>query len=138
MQEYGWFHWNDLRDMVWVVEKRATARQKQLFVCECVRRLWPLLQDVRSRTAVEVAELFVDHRASKQQLKAARRAAATAIAELGTEVQGQLCPSYTQQQLHEDEWRCMRGWTDTPGFRQPWQPRGLRTRVYSVVMCFSG
>jgi hypothetical protein len=104
MQEYGWLHWNDLGDMVQVVEERATARQKRLFVCACVRRLWPLLQDERSRTAVEVAELFVDHQASKQQLKAARRAAATAIAEARSEVLGELYPSHTQQQLHEDEW----------------------------------
>jgi hypothetical protein len=54
---------------------RASDRKLRLFICACVRRIWPLLSDARSRQAVEIAERFADGDASADQLDAAAQAA---------------------------------------------------------------
>ena len=47
-------------------------RKLRLFACACVRRIWPLLQDERSRTAVEMAERYADHPGGHAQLSRVR------------------------------------------------------------------
>jgi hypothetical protein len=54
---------------------RVSDRKLRLFGCACVRRLWPLLADVRARRAVEVAERFADGGASRVELHAAQEGA---------------------------------------------------------------
>lgn len=50
---------------------QMTSRQYRLFSCATCRDIWPLLTDERSRKAVEVAELYVDNKASAGELATA-------------------------------------------------------------------
>jgi hypothetical protein len=55
-----------LRESGWADERRG-----RLFACACVRRIWLLLADETSQTAVEVAERFADGLASEEELNQA-------------------------------------------------------------------
>ena len=75
--------WKKCRDpewMLWTLEKIGYADDRVLLLwsCWCVRQVWHLLTDERSRRAVEVAEAFVEGRASQEDLAAACAAARAA------------------------------------------------------------
>ena len=63
--------------LVWVATRRGvlTDTELRLFACWCVRQIWHLLTDKRSRRAVEVAERFAEGKATQDELTAARAAA---------------------------------------------------------------
>ena len=77
---------NGLRDALWalraVPDEQAAERDKlaRLFACWCLRQIWHLLTDDRSRTAVEVAERYAVGNATLDALNAAAYAAADAAA----------------------------------------------------------
>jgi hypothetical protein len=80
MQEYGWLHWDDFRDMVGIIETIPNnSRRVRLAACAIIRRAWDLLEDSRCRRAVELAEEYADFRTTRQQMKAARKAAEAAV-----------------------------------------------------------
>ncbi len=64
---------------------RASARQLRLFACACVRRIWHLLSDARSREVVEVTERHVEGRASRLEWLAVRDTAVSAASALGAD-----------------------------------------------------
>ena len=72
---------NGLDDALWalcaVPEEQTAERDRltRLFACWCVRQVWHLLTDERSRHAVEVAERYVAGNATDVELAAARDAA---------------------------------------------------------------
>ena len=79
MTEAEWLSSTIPRAMLMALEDRANAREidrkLRLFACACARRVWHLLEDERSRKAVEVAERFAEGMASPEQLDAAYDAA---------------------------------------------------------------
>lgn len=66
--------------LIWAATRPGvlTDRELRLFACWCVRQVWHLLTDDRSRHAVEVAEKYAIGTASKEELSAAWSAARSA------------------------------------------------------------
>ena len=80
MTEAEWFACTDPQNMLKYLlrEQLSSDRKFRLFACACIRSVWHLLSDPRSRAAVEVAELFADGLATRNDLDAAGTAAWTA------------------------------------------------------------
>lgn len=71
MTEAEWGSYTDPTPMLIFMQGRASARKLRLFGCACVRRVWHLLTEPRSRYAVEVAERFADGQAERNDLRTA-------------------------------------------------------------------
>jgi hypothetical protein len=71
MTEGEWLACSDPKPMLEFLRGRASERKLRLFACACVRRLWHLLADARSRRAVEVAERYADGQAGAEDLRLA-------------------------------------------------------------------
>jgi hypothetical protein len=65
-----------LREMEKRNRTKSGRRKFRLFAVGCCRLIWDHLPDAQLREAVEIAERFADGQAKKQQLTAARHAAA--------------------------------------------------------------
>jgi hypothetical protein len=69
--EAEWDGCTEPRKLVEYLRGLASERRFRLFACACCRQVWGLLDDARSRKAVEVAERFADGLTSRGQLRAA-------------------------------------------------------------------
>ena len=81
MNEAEWLECDDPSQMLALLESRGCGnnRKFRLFAVGCCRNIWPGLQDVRSRAAVEVAERFADGLATQSELRTAFSAASAAV-----------------------------------------------------------
>jgi hypothetical protein len=77
MDAAEWDASTDPEAMVRALPGLTRSRKAQLFACACTRRGWHLLTDERLRTAVEVAERFVDDAATYDELRWAYQEACT-------------------------------------------------------------
>jgi hypothetical protein len=77
MTEAEWLACADPTEMMYVSGERGrlTERRDRYFSCACCRRIWHLLPDKASRTAIRVAEQYLDGLASVELLDTASRAA---------------------------------------------------------------
>lgn len=71
MNDARWLNCTDPIPMLDFLGENASERKLRLFAVACCRRLWPLLTDERSRTAVEVAELNADNQIKNDDLRQA-------------------------------------------------------------------
>src|SRR5437867_1100242 len=78
MTERDWEEATDPSPMLRWLRNRASDRKLRLFACACVRRVAHLLEDERSRRALEVAERFAEGLANEADLRAAADAADSA------------------------------------------------------------
>jgi hypothetical protein len=77
--------WRACTDPVRVLRglrNRVSPRKLRLFACACARQFWPLLQDARSRNAVETAEQYAEGKVDLRQLQHVRAAALEATHQL--------------------------------------------------------
>lgn len=75
MTEEDWLTTLDAERMLRFVNDSSSHRKLRLFCITCCRRVWEMLEDERSRQAVEVAERHADGLAKPGELAAARAAA---------------------------------------------------------------
>lgn len=68
MIESDWMTSKKPQAMLKAIREKISDRKLRLFACACVRQVWHLLADVRSRTAVETAERFADGSAADSDL----------------------------------------------------------------------
>ena len=63
--------------LIWIATQDGVLDDKtiRLFACWCVRQVWHLLDDERSRNAVVVSEKYANEEATKKELDIARDAA---------------------------------------------------------------
>lgn len=61
MTEMGWVTATDpMPGVEWLLKRKGSKRKLRLFAVACCRRIWHLLNDERSRQAVDKTELFAD------------------------------------------------------------------------------
>jgi hypothetical protein len=82
--EYDWRHCSDLNLMLDSLKDCVSSRKVALFGCACCRRIWDLLIDEHSRTAVATRELHADKLATASELQHAWEGAYAASGILAT------------------------------------------------------
>src|SRR4051794_18344837 len=85
MTEAEWLTSTDPDLVLDFLKGQASDRKLRLFAVACGRRIWHLLNDERSRSAVEVAEQFADGSVSADELEQEREVAFDVAAGLASD-----------------------------------------------------
>ncbi len=72
MSELEWVECTDPTPMLDFLKGRASDRKLRLFACACCRRVWDLMPNRRSRSAVEAGEQFADGLITVEQLRSVK------------------------------------------------------------------
>jgi hypothetical protein len=78
MTEAAWLNGTDPQPMLELLRGKVSDRKLRLFAVACCRRVWHLLEDKRSRRAVETAEAYAAGKRTISQMEKQYRAASTA------------------------------------------------------------
>jgi hypothetical protein len=135
MTEDGWLVETDPARMLGHLFPSNTDRRDRLFAIACARRIWHLLDDPRSRHAVETAERYVDGLATPDELEAAADAAASRDDGGGVQIPIELGTEAANAAFYAAVSNCQNGAfqaseraTFAVGFKQhyrdPWDDRG--------------
>ena len=84
MTEQEWLQSTNFVDMLAFIEPSMSERKYRLFACACCRCIWHLLEDKRSRAAVEAGEKRADKHITKKELVNAHNGAKKAAKTPGT------------------------------------------------------
>jgi hypothetical protein len=79
MTASDWLGCTDPEEMLKFLRGKASDRKLRLFAVACCRRIWHLLEDERSRRAVEIAEQVADGMLPHDALRSAQRDAWEAV-----------------------------------------------------------
>jgi hypothetical protein len=78
MKEQEWLTCQDPDLMLYHLQSAVSERKGRLFAVACLRRIWALVTDPRSRRIVEVVERHIERKASDDEWAAASQAASEA------------------------------------------------------------
>jgi hypothetical protein len=78
MTEAEWLACTEPSKMIGALGRNPSKRKRRLFGCACCRRVWPLIPDERSRSALLAAEQFADDLVGGTELDSAKIDARTA------------------------------------------------------------
>lgn len=81
-----------------------SARKLRLFACACIRQVWHLLDDKRSRNAVEVAESFADGQVGVTELRRTWPEVETSVAAFVTWPDAWYCTQETSAWFSRNGW----------------------------------
>ena len=84
MTEAEWLAGGDPTPMLKRVKGKVSDRKLRLWSCGCIRRIWAVLVDKRSREAVVVAEDFADGRADLKRMRSVYKASERAWLKMRT------------------------------------------------------
>jgi hypothetical protein len=93
LTEAEWIASEDPKPMLSSLRGALSRRKLRLFACACCRRVWHLLADERSRSAVELAERYADGQADDRHLVAAEAMARAVFLALPWEGNGRAGPA---------------------------------------------